>query len=388
MGEQKLKCTKCGREFEDMSLSECSICGGILLVEYVGKDWKSACSHLAENWESQKEFIFEPVLPAVDAANRVTLKEGNTPCIKAQNLGRKINQDALWLKDESRNPTGSFKDRAISLCVSMAKEMGYGKVVVASSGNGAASAAAYGAKAGIKTVVVVPETTPAAKIAHASTCGAEIIRVPGPFNCSYETAQKYAKREKALNLTTTFLSPIGVEGYKTIAFELYLQRRKVPDYVFIPVGAGPILYGIWKGFSELAAGGMVKKIPRLVGVQSAGCAPIVRAWRQGSKTCAWEKPAGIASAISDPLTGYEENGDLTVWALRASDGFGIEVDDKEILEAGKLLAREEGIFVEPSSAAALAGLRKAKQEEKLENQKEAAVILTGSGLKDPAKYVS
>lgn len=382
-----MKCTICGCEFEDMSLNKCSICGGILLVEYVGRDCKTACRQIAENWESQKEFVFEPLLPAMDAANRISLKEGRTPYIRAQKLGMKINQSKLWLKDESRNPTGSFKDRAISLCVSMAKELGYQKAVVASSGNGAASAAAYGAKAGIKTIVVVPETTPVAKTAHAATCGAEIIRVPGPFNCSYEAALKYAEKEQAINLTTTFLSPIGVEGYKTIAFEIYLQRKRIPDYVFIPVGAGPVLYGIWRGFAELSAGGLAEKIPRLVAVQSAGCAPIVRAWRQGLKTRAWEKPDSIASAISDPLTGYEDNGDLTVQALQASGGFGIEVDDNEILEAGRLLAREEGIFAEPSSAAALAGLLKARKKGELEDQKEAAVILTGSGLKDPAKYV-
>ncbi len=387
MNGQKLKCTVCGCESEDMSLSACSRCGGILLVEYKGKDWKSACRHAAKNWESGNEFAFDPVLPAVSAANRVSLKEGNTPYIKADNLGEKIGLCGLWLKDESRNPTGSFKDRAISLCVSMAKELGYRKMVVASSGNGAASAAAYGAKAGMTTVVVVPETTPVAKTAHAAACGAELIRIPGPFSRSYEAARKYAEEENAVNLTTTFLSPVGVEGCKIIAYEICLQRKKVPDYVFIPVGAGPVLYGIWKGFAELAAGGMAEKIPRLAAVQSAGCAPIVRAWKQGRKTSAWEHPVGIASAISDPLTGYEDNGDLAVRALQASHGFGIEADDQEILEAGKMLAREEGIFTEPSSAAALAGMLKAKQEGWIGGQEEIAVILTGSGLKDPAKYV-
>lgn len=368
MSRPVLRCTQCGQESSNLALGQCQRCGGVLLAEYAEEDRIS--------WI--KKIIWE---------NNVSLGEGDTPYLEGKRIRQELGISGLWMKDESRNPTGSFKDRAIALGTAVAKEYGCKKIVASSSGNGAASVAAYSARAGIEAEVVVPEGTPVGKTAHAQTCGADIIQEPGSFHRSFKYAQKLAKEDGVMNLTTTFLFPLGVEGYKLIAYEMFWQAETLPDYCFIPVGAGPVLYGIYKGFSELLRQKQIPAMPRLVAVQSDGCAPIVRAWDQGEKTRAWDNPHGIASAIADPLLGYENHGDLTVDAIRESGGFALSVTDCEILEAGKLLAKREGIFVEPSSAAALAGLIKALQKKIVADTCHAALILTGSGLKDPVRYI-
>lgn len=384
---QMLKCTGCGTIFSDLSMGQCSRCGGILLVEYAPGYLERGQEALETRREGNGIGVFRPVLPEISLDSLVSLGECGTPYLEGTKLADQVGLASLWLKDESRNPTGSFKDRAISLCVSAAKSFGCKRIVAASSGNGAASAAAYGARAGIETIVVVPETAPAAKTVHAQTCGARIHRILGGFDRSYRYAKELAKGDGVMNLTTTFLSPMGVEGYKTIAYELYFQAAELPEYIFIPVGAGPLLYGIYKGFAELKETGRIERIPRLAAVQSQGCAPIARAWESGTKTVCWTDPGGVASAISDPLKGYEDNGDLAVSGILASGGFAVTVGDGEILAAGKMLGSMEGLFVEPSSASALAGLLKAKREGRILSSDSAALILTGSGLKDPGKYL-
>lgn len=387
MNKQFLRCKGCGQIFTDFSLSKCSCCGGILIVDYSDECLREGSGCLVTGGGDLGIYAFQDLLPHISPSNRVSLKEGHTPYIRGTNLEKETGQSSLWLKDESRNPTGAFKDRALSLCVSMAKELGYQKVVVASSGNGAASTSAYGAKAGLETSVVIPEETPEGKTIHAMVCGAQMNRIPGKFNKSYEFAEHLAETGGFMNLTTTFLSPLGVEGYKTIAYEIYLQSEVLPDYIFIPVGAGPLLYGIYKGFDELVRMGRTAAVPKLAAVQSTGCAPVVRAWEEGKAVAMWENPHGVASAIADPLAGYEDNGDLAVDAVNASNGFAVAVEDQDILEAGKMLARTEGIFVEPSSAAALAGLLKAREKGLIGPDAKAVLILTGSGLKDPLKYM-
>lgn len=386
MDKAILKCIKCKSQYLDLSQGTCSACGGILLVQYAPEALRDGQNRLLHQREIKGISSFEPVLPDIKKDNWVTLQECNTPYIEGKHVREELGIHSLWMKDETRNPTGSFKDRAIALCVSAALELGVKRVVVASSGNGAASSAAYGARAGIPVTVAVPRGTPAGKVIHAQTCRGSICRIPGKFDKSYEYAKEMAKEPGTMNLTTTFLSPLAVEGYKTMAYEIYMQAGNMPDYVFIPVGAGPVLYGIYKGFEELCMTGRLKTIPRLAAVQSEQCAPIVRAWRTGGKTVGWENPGGIASAIADPLLGYEDNGDLTVKAIKGSGGLGLTVSDEEILAAGKLLAGKEGIFVEPSSAAALAGVMKAKAENFIDSSHDIAVLLTGSGLKDPGKY--
>lgn len=388
MGNKKtiLKCTVCGKCYKDVTISACETCGGILLFEYPDKILLEGQKELERERQWTSIQAFEPLLPEIEKGKWVSLNECGTPYLEGKRVKTVCDVKSIWFKDEGRNPTGSFKDRAISLCMSKALDMGCDKVIVASSGNGAASVSAYAARAGVNAIVVIPETTPEGKIIHAQTCQAQINRISGSFDKSFQVARSLAEETASMNLTTTFLSPMGVEGYKTIAYEIYAQAQTLPQYIFIPVGAGPVLYGIYKGFCELKRTGQISELPRLAAVQSEGCAPIVRAWKTQKKTTSWCNADGIASAIADPLKGYEDNGDLTVAAICDSKGFAVAVTDEEILYAGKLLASQEGLFVEPSSAAAFAGVIRAKQEGQISADMDIAVLLTGNGMKDPMKY--
>lgn len=384
--QQGLRCSSCGRVFTDWTLSACQCCGGILLAEYSQEKVNAGQKVLSMCKKPDGIKSFAPVLPDIESPYWVSLRECGTPYLMAEHLEEACGVHSLWLKDETRNPTGSFKDRAIALCISMARQLKYDKVAVASSGNGAASVSAYAARAGVEAMVVVPETTPDAKMMHAQICGAKVVRVSGSFERSFAYAGEIAARGEAMNLTTTFQSPVGVEGYKTIAYEIAAQATLLPDVVVVPTGAGPVLYGIYKGFLEMKQSGTIARIPRMAAVQSKGCAPIVRAWDNREKVVAWEHPTSVASAISDPLKGYENNGDFVLDAVYNSGGFAIAVDDCHILDAGRLLAAKEGIFTEPASAAALAGVREAKKRGLVADAETVAIILTGSGLKDVPAY--
>lgn len=382
-----LRCTQCGEIHPAWIETRCKRCGGILEAGYDSADLKGT---FEQGSPSLKHgiFRFAAALPPVSPENRVSLAEANTPCIPSVRLAQQLGFANVLFKDETRNPTGSFKDRPISVCVSVAKECGCKRVVVASSGNGAASVAAYSARAGLENAIFVPEGTPDGKVAQALSYGGNVVRVPGDFSNCFKHAIEAAESPGTLNLTTTFLSPFGLEGDKTIAYELFAQTQALPEAVFIPVGAGPILYGIYKGFRELLHCGCISRIPRLIAVQAQGCAPIARAWRTGEKVRAWENASTAASAICDPLRGYEQDGDLTVQAIRESGGAAVVVSDEEILYWGSQLAQCEGLFAEPASAASVAGLAKAKADLGLDKTGTAACILTGSGLKDPSAYLN
>jgi threonine synthase len=321
-------------------------------------------------------------LPPLLRENVVTNGEGMTP-LKSS----KVSPETVYLKDESKNPTGSFKDRPTSVCVSMAKEFGCTKIVTASSGNGAAAAACYASLAGMDNTIFVPEHTPMAKVAQTLAYGGNVVKVRGNFSRSYELAKLAAQSPEVMNVTTTFLNPYGVEGDKTIAHEIYKDLGTNPTAVFLPVGAGPIAYGIFKGFKELCHIHTDLSMPRIIAVQAAGCAPIANALLLGTSVCSEKHPATIASAISDPLDGYEQDGELTVRAIQATQGFGITVTDAEIVNAGLELARLEGLFVEPASAAAYAGYRKAVNETLIDASDLIVCILTGHGLKDSGAYI-
>lgn len=383
----RLVCTSCGHVEARLDAGRCARCGGIVLAQYEKAYLDRGIDTIDFKHLKKGIFQFDGVLPPVQQKNRVTICEAGTPLVDARRLREKIGCGQLLIKDETQNTTGSFKDRPISVCLSVAKELGCHRVVVASSGNGAAAVAAYSASAGMENTVFVPERTPDAKVAQALAYGGRVVRVPGNFSNSYSQAIEAAKQDGVLNLTTTFLAPFGVEGDKTIAYELYAQCDPLPDHVVIPVGAGPVFYGVYKGFAELLAAGRIDRMPRLHAVQAQGCAPIVRGFRERSAVKAEVQPSTIASAICDPLIGYEENGDLTIQAIRASNGTAMAVSDEEILRWGKLLAGTEGLFAEPASAAAIAGVYQATCSGVIGQHERVAAIITGSGLKDATAYL-
>lgn len=369
MNEIVLKCVSCQYEWPIEQQYDCPACGGILEVCY--KLEESRC----------KEFT--PLLP-LDKQELISLGEGNTSLIPSQRLAKKIGLKHLSFKCEFMNPTGSFKDRPVAIGISMAKKFGYKRVIVASSGNGAGSVSAYAARAGMEAVILVPESTPIEKVRQSQFYGASVIKVPGPYSHCFSLAKEIGEKLQMCNLTTTFLNPYTVEGDKTVAYELIDQLEgKIPDIIFIPIGAGPLLAGIYKGYEEYNYFQPTKKMPRMAGIQAEGCNPIARAFLEERKEVqSVARPHTLAGGIGDGLDGYAKDGTHTLTLIRQSKGFSLAVTDEEILQAQSWLAQYEGLFVEPSAAAALAGLITSVKEGRMKRTDQAVVVLTGHGLKD------
>jgi threonine synthase len=354
-----LKCTACARSYPLGEHYACDSCNGVLEVTY---DYQAIGSKpIAETLPEPGFNIwrYRNLLPVRDEAAMVSLLEGGTPLVKSTNLATDYEIENLYLKDETRNPSGAFKDRPIAVAVSKARELGFGTVVTASSGNGAASLAIYAAKARMRCIIFVPETTPMGKVAQATVSGATIVKVRGDYSNSFRMAKETAEHFHWMNVTTTFLNPYSFEGDKTVAYELYRQfGGDVPDWVVIPAGAGPLVYGIHKGFLEMRRLGLTDALPRMVAVQAEGCKPIARAFENGTDVSAWERVETVASAIADPLRGYEKDGQLVVRTLKANGGLALAVPDDEILAAMDDLGKKEGIYAEPGAAASIAALKR------------------------------
>lgn len=379
-------CHKCGAEFPVERHSNCPECGGILTVEYTTEYLITAINEFKER-KKDSMWDYQEVLPSAAWEKKVSFGEGNTPLKESMEIGHELGLKHLYFKDETKNPTGAFKDRSVSVCVSMAKAFACPGIVVSSSGNGGASTSAYGTKGKIDTVIFVPEKTPVGKVAQAITHGGKIIKVRGDFSNAYRAAVDMALKKGYMNVTTTFLSPFGLEGYKIIAYELFDQLGKAPDYILIPVGAGPVLYGIYKGFEEMKRAGRCSIIPKLVCVQAKGCAPIAEAWQEKRQVISCSNPVTVASAISDPLKGYEQDGDITVEAIEKSKGCAVTIEDEDILEAGRTLARKEGLFVEATSATSVAALYELQKRKVIGESDYCVCLLTGHGLKDSPAYI-
>ena len=316
---------------------------------------------------------YRKYLPVTDSTPVVTLNEGNTPLIKADNLAKKIGLEAnLYLKFEGSNPTGSFKDRGMTMAVTKAKEAGAGAIICASTGNTSASAAAYGAKAGIKTFVLIPDGYIAlGKLSQAMMYGAEIIAIQGNFDRALECVREISERYPVTLVNS--VNPFRIEGQKTGAFEICDALGKAPEYHFIPVGNAGNITAYWKGYREYFKEGMIKNLPKMMGYEAEGSAAIVRGERIMN-------PETLATAIR---IGNPASWKLAVNAANESNGFIDSVTDDEILEAYKMLTREEGIFAEPASAASLAGVIKTYKAGKLNKGDTVVSVLTGNGLKDP-----
>lgn len=314
---------------------------------------------------------FREYLPVTDKTPVVTLNEGNTPLIKADNLARKIGLDAeIYLKFEGCNPTGSFKDRGMTMAVSKAKEAGSGAIICASTGNTSASAAAYGAKAGLKTFVLIPDGYIAlGKLSQAMMYGAEIIAIQGNFDEALELVRKIADKYPITLVNS--VNPYRIEGQKTGAFEIINALGQAPDYHFIPVGNAGNITAYWKGYKEWYTAGKISALPKMMGFEAEGAAAIVK----GERIL---KPETLATAIriGNPASWKQAEA-----ARDESNGMINFVTDDEIVKAYKLIASTEGILAEPASAASVAGLIKVKDSIKAGSK--IVCILTGNGLKDP-----
>ena len=316
---------------------------------------------------------YKKYLPVTESTPIVTLNEGNTPLIKADNLAKKIGIEAnVYLKFEGCNPTGSFKDRGMTMAVTKAKENGAGAIICASTGNTSASAAAYGAKAGIKTFVLIPDGYIAlGKLSQAMMYGAEIIAIEGNFDQALECVREISAKHPITLVNS--VNPFRIEGQKTGAFEICDALGKAPEYHFIPVGNAGNITAYWKGYKEYNAAGIISHLPKMMGFEAEGAAAIVRGERI-------YKPETIATAIriGNPASWKQAEA-----ARDESHGTIGCVTDEKIVDAYKLLASTEGILCEPASAASVAGLIKAVSQGLVEPGTDIVCILTGNGLKDP-----
>jgi threonine synthase len=330
---------------------------------------------------------YEPLLPVVVPDGECTLREGGTPLLAARRLAGAFGVARIRVKNETVNPTGSFKDRQVSVGIFKALERGFDTVAVVSSGNVAASAAAGAARHGLKCLVFVPRTTPAEKLIQALSYGSRVCSVSTDSSSEIMDLVEEACRKRGwFHLSTAgSRNPFNVEGARTIAYELYDQTEgRPPAILFVPVGGGGLLGGIHSGFGDLLELGLIDALPELIGVQAQGCAPFVKAVEEGlgpreSMAHAWERPHTIAGGIADDVL-FDAHRALA--AVRDSRGRAVAVSDEEITEAMRLLGSLEGIFAEPSGAVSVAGWVHLARRGELDVSKETCCLVTGSGLKD------
>jgi threonine synthase len=375
----RLRCFNCHNEYPAQTTNyRCEKCGGLLEVSFQISGRKTP-------WKNRSLSVwkYRELLPVDKDQFITTLSEGGTGLHHCPRLGREIGLKRLYVKNEGENPTGSFKDRGMTVALSKARELGKRKVVCASTGNTAASLAAYSARAGLRCIVVVPKGKVAAgKMLQVMIHGASIFQVSGDFDEAMRAVVSLTGRRKGFYLMNS-LNPFRLEGQKTLAYEVCDQLDgETPDSLVLPVGNGGNISAIWKGFSEFRTLGVTQTRPRMIGVQAENAAPIAKAVRRKEdKIQPVTNPRTIASAIR---IGSPVNWTKVLPAINESHGTAETVSDKEILDAQRDLASKEGIFVEPASAASIAGLKKSRDAGRIDRSDLVVCVTTGHGLKDPS----
>jgi threonine synthase len=378
-----IRCIECGNTYPpDEALYICPNCGDLLEVVY---DYQRLTAKVAESdWKHRPISVwkYKEVLPIEPSSYIVSLGEGNTGLHLCPRLARAIGLKELWVKNEGENPTGSFKDRGMTVAISKAVELKSKVVACASTGNTAASLAAYAARAGIRSLVLVPSGKVAVgKLAQAIACGARVIQMKGNFDEALKAILQLTVKSSDFYLLNS-VNPYRIEGQKTLAFEIFDQLKgMLPESVILPVGNAGNISSIWKGFLELRSIGLAYDLPRMIGIQAQGAAPLVKAFCKGSDRVEFiPNPESEATAIR---IGSPANWKRALRAVRDSKGIFEAVRDQEILDAQKLIARLEGIFIEPASAAPIAALKKLVEEGAIGYDERIVSIATGHGLKDP-----
>jgi threonine synthase len=372
----KIVCINCGKEAKtELPDSKCRFCGDLLEVSISSKVDQRALfgRHGPGIWR------FRAGLPFQTGTTPVSLGEGGTPLVRLENISRGLKLENLYAKNDGQNPTGSFKDRGMSVAVTRAKALRAKALVCASTGNTAASLAAYGAKAGIKAVVVVPKSGVASgKLGQAFSYGAKVFGVTGSFDDALRLVLDLVKSDDGFYLMNS-LNPFRIEGQKVAAFEIYDQLGAVPDFVVLPVGNAGNISAIWKGFKELRASGITHSCPQMIGVQAEGAAPLAAAFASGRQLKPLKDPRTVASAIR---IGNPVSWKKALRAIEESGGRALTVSDDEIMRARDELSSHEGLLVEAASAAPVAALGKLK----LPRNSKVVCVATGNGLKDLADH--
>ena len=375
----KVRCFDCGADVEDPMLDSCPRCGGLLTID-LDLDAVAGLRPYDLRRRPLGVWRYAPFLP-VDPEKAISLLEGGTPLYDCRNLVREVGVKGLHVKYEGANPTGSFKDRGMTVGVSRALELGCRMVGCASTGNTSASLAAYAAKGGLRCVVLLPSGKVAAgKLAQAMFFGAKVVMVDGNFDDALAVVRQLA-RERVLYVLNS-INPYRPEGQKTVAFEIVDQLDfDMPDRVVLPVGNAANIWAVYKAFKEWKDLGWIDRVPMLTGIQASGSAPIVEAFRWGKRDFVPEEhPETVATAIR---IGNPASGRKALRAIYDTKGCAESVTDEEIIAAQKMLGRKEGVGVEPASAASIAGLLKLVNNGVVSRDERVVCICTGNVLKDP-----
>ena len=380
MGEaSNLTCSRCNNVFDPHSPWNVCPCGAPLLVNYdlaaIRTLWRKDDLKGATN----SMWRYAPVLP-LNADEAVTLNEGWTPLVRLSTLQRELGAEHLWLKDEGRNPTGSFKARGLSCAVSMAKRFGLRKLAIPSAGNAASALAAYAAAAGLEANIFMPRDVPQANFIECKSFGANVTLVNGLISDCGRIVAERKDREGWFDVST-LKEPYRIEGKKTMGYELAEQFQwELPDAILYPCGGGVGLIGMWKAFRELEELGWIgTKRPKMIAVQAKGCEPITRAFERGLESSEfWPNAHTVASGLRVP----KALGDfLILKAIRESGGTAISVSDEEMIDAGLLLANTEGIFAAPEGGACIAAAKHLLNSGFFKAEERIMIYNTGSGLK-------
>ncbi len=382
-----LECSKCGRTYSPTEIQTfCQDCTATLLPRY---DLDAVRQHVDRDTASRRArgmWRWHELLPVVNEENIVSLGEGDAPLLPVPHLGRELGLSNLYVKDESNNPTGSFKARGLAAAVSKAKELGVDKVIIPTAGNAGGAMAAYAARAELRAFVVMPRDTPFANLEETRIVGAGVELVDGLISDAAKRAGEKARNEGWFDVST-FKEPYRVEGKKVMGYELAEAFDwQLPDVILYPTGGGTGLVGMWKAFAELEALGWLNdtKRPRMVSVQAEGCAPVIRAFEQGAQVCEfWNDAHTIASGLRVPKSFADH---LILQGVYESQGTAVAVSDEALMKAQKHLAHSEGIFAAPEGAATLAALRQLLEQKWIQADERIVLFNTGSGLKylDPS----
>lgn len=375
-----LQCLSCGKDHDQDEVKYvCTSCGGNLQVIYDYNLIKKRFSYeeLREN-RHMDMWRYADLLPVSDLKCISNLQIGYTPLYRYKGLAEEFGIEEFYIKDDGRNPSASFKDRASVVVLSRAMETDQKVICAASTGNAASSLACLSANMDIKTVIFVPEKAPPAKIAQLLVFGAVVVTVKGTYDDAFDLSIKASEEFGWYNRNTGY-NPFSREGKKTCAFEICEQLEwETPDYILVPVGDGNIISGIWKGFLEFKKIGFIEKLPKLIAVQ-AESSNAVKLAIEGDGTIKPVSGQTVADSISVSIP---RDGQAAVQAVKDSNGFAVSVTDREIIKAIPELARKTGVFAEPAAAASYAGFLKVIREKRIEKGDSVLLLVTGNGLKD------